>query len=64
MPARVSAKVDPGGNSMDSTTRLSSGGGMNPVGSRVVEKMDTANAASPASSVSQRQRSVPTRKRV
>ena len=49
--ARVSARVAPGGSSSDMTMRLSSCGGMKPVGSRVVDHSESANSASPATSV-------------
>ncbi len=49
--ARVSASVAPGGNSSDSTTRLSSCGGMKPVGSSVVDHSDSPNSTSPTSRV-------------
>ena len=62
--ARVSAKVEPGGSSIDITARLSSCGGMNPVGSNVVDHSDRPNASSPASIVAPRQRRVARRNRV
>ena len=49
--ARVSASVAPGGSSSDMTMRLSSCGGMNPVGSSVVDHSESANRPSPATSV-------------
>ncbi len=49
--ARVSASVAPGGSSSDITTRLSSCGGMKPVGSSVVDHSDSANMPSPATRV-------------
>ena len=47
----VSSSMAPGGNSSDSTIRLSSCGGMNPVGSSVVDHSETPNSTSPTAMV-------------
>lgn len=54
----MSSSVAPGGSSTETTERAASSAGMKPVGSSDVLQIDTANSPMPASSVSQRQRSV------
>ena len=62
--SRVSAKVEPGGNSAESTTRDWSSCGINPDGSMPVAQIDAENNPTPATSVKYRTLNVARRNRV